>query len=462
MILTQSIPAAGADLPTVSHYALNIRFDLADQRIKVVATLVIRNTSDESFTRLPVLLYRLLTVGQVVDRSGMRVPFTQEVVPLKDVPQLQVNRVIVDLPAPLRPHDSVAVTMVYEGYVLGYSEVMEYLKDKIDEEYSILRPDVFAFPAVAEPTFVSVLATYGAKFTWSLTATVPSGYRVACGGILTDSATRGDSSTFVYRSKIPTWRIDCAAARFAVLGDQREKLLIFHLPADSIGARRVLEASRNVIRFYSSEFGRPKHYEGYTVIEIPEGWGSQAGDFYFLQTAAAFRDSTRLGEVYHEIGHSWNALASVEIQRCRWFDEAFASYFEALAIRAFNGETAFRDQLQKYRVSFVRRANQDREVAETPIAEYGKKEFGRYSYTKGAWSLYVLNSIVGDKQFASTIRAMLAEFDDRPINFEDFEKLCERIAGRDLGKFFREWIFGAESSGLLVHEVPIDEIVQRY
>jgi hypothetical protein len=44
-------------------------------------------------------------------------------------------------------------------------------------------------------------------------------------------------------------------------------------------------------------FGSPKHQNGYTIIEIPEGWGSQASDFYFLQTAAAFTDSSRIGEL---------------------------------------------------------------------------------------------------------------------------------------------------------------------
>jgi hypothetical protein len=36
--------------------------------------------------------------------------------------------------------------------------------------------------------------------------------------------------------------------------------------------------------------------------------------------------------------------------------------------------------------------------ATTPIAEYEKEELGENSYTKGAWSLYVLNQIVGDEK----------------------------------------------------------------
>jgi hypothetical protein len=50
------------------------------------------------------------------------------------------------------------------------------------------------------------------------------------------------------------------------------------------------------------------------VIEIPEGWGSQHGVGYILQTADAFRDSKRVGELYHEVAHNWNAKARPEVQ----------------------------------------------------------------------------------------------------------------------------------------------------
>lgn len=57
---------------------------------------------------------------------------------------------------------------------------------------------------------------------------------------------------------------------------------------------------------------------------------------------------------------------------------------------------------------------------------------------------------------------MLTEFKDRVINFQDFQKLCEREASRDLGGFFQEWIYGIESSQLLIEKASIDDIVKRY
>lgn len=454
--------ATALDLPAVVHYGLNTQFHLKDKRVSIVATLTIRNITDQTHSQLPFLLYRLLTVKRVSDRAGTPLAFNQDIGQLRDTPSLQAREVIVNLRSPLRPNDTVTIVLAYDGFIFGYPEVMAYVRDRIDENYSLLRPDAFAYPILAKPTFASALAANDTRFTYEVTATVPAEYRVACGGELVDSQIGSKNSTFVFRSKSPTWRIDIAAAKFSVMSNPTERLVVYYLPEDSIGARRVLDASRDVIKLYSEMFGLPESFKGYSIIEIPDGWGSQASDYYFLQTAGAFKDSTRISEAYHEIAHSWNAKPSAEVQRCRYFDEAFASFFEALAIRAFRGEKAFEEDMEKSRDLFVRWAEYDRQVFETPIAGYAAKELGRHSYTKGAWSLYGLYRLVGENTFRSIIRTMLTEFNDSVINFQEFQKLCERVAGRDLRSFFQEWIYGTESSQLLVQKLSIDDIVKRY
>jgi hypothetical protein len=462
LFLIQPILATPSDLPAVTHYKLDVRFQLGERRISALATLSIKNTTETSHGRLPFLLYRLLTVEQVNDHAGLPLTFTQDVVQLGGEPSLQATAVIVDLPSPLLPGDSITVDIRYGGFVFGYPEVMAYVKDRIDENYSLLRPDAFAYPVLADPTFASSLAAYDIRFTYEIAATVPKAYRVACGGELTGSRVTPDSSTFFFRSKVPTWRIDIAVAKFAILDNPDARLIVYHLHEDSTGARRVLNAARDVVKLYSDMFGKPETYRGYTIIEIPDGWGSQASDYYFLQTAAAFKDSSRISEVYHEIGHTWNVTPAKAVQRCRYFDEAFASFFEALAIRAFLGENAFEENMEKSRSLFVRWAEYDRKVFDTPIAGYGAQELGRHSYTKGAWSLYVLYRLVGEETFSSIIRHMMTEFSGRTIDFDEFQKLCERTAKRDLQKFFQEWIYGIESSKLLVDNVGIDDILTRY
>jgi hypothetical protein len=71
-------------------------------------------------------------------------------------------------------------------------------------------------------------------------------------------------------------------------------------------------------------------------------------------------------------------------------------------------------------------------------------------------------SSIGEEQFRQIIRTFLSEFKDKPADFKDFQQVAERVSRRDLGKYFNEWIYGAESSQLLLDKVPITEIIKRY
>jgi aminopeptidase N len=341
---------------------------------------------------------------------------------------------------------------------------MAYVNDRVNEKYSLLRPDALAYPMLAQATQESLFKAYGfdTPFTYGLTVTVPAGYVVACGGSQESVSTKEDMTTFVFKSKVPTYRMDIAAAKFKQLNDGGKKLSVYFLPEDEKNAAAVLDGAGKAVTLYSTMFGELKDYQGYTVIEIPDGWGSQASDYYFLETAAAFKDLKRLLEVYHEVGHSWNAKAKPEVRRTRWFDEAFAMYFQAIALREFESEKAYQDEMDRDRESFIRRVNRDRKNSDTPIAEYGKYELGANSYTKGAWSLYVLHKLVGEEQFRQIIRTFVSEFREKPADFKDFQQVAERVSRRDLGKYFNEWIYGAASSQLLLDKVPITEIVKRY
>jgi aminopeptidase N len=224
----------------------------------------------------------------------------------------------------------------------------------------------------------------------------------------------------------------------------------------------VLTAAVRAVEVFTRLFGPAPSGAGFTVIEIPEGWGSQAGDGYILQTAAAFRDPARRGELYHEIAHSWHMRAAPGVQETRWFDEAFASYFQALAEREIEGPGAFAERMEAYRRSFLRSAERDGRSAETPIRAYGAAGLGRNSYTKGAWSLYVLHGALGEEAFRSLVRRLLHEHAQEPADFESFRRALEAEAGRPMDRFFTEWIDGAESSRLLAEGLPIGELAARY
>ena len=462
LFLASGAAAASGNLAQVTQYDLRVDIHPADENMSASARITLSNPTAAPLREIPFLLYRLLSVDAVQDEKGAALAFRQAVVSMSDEKNWQVNALTVTLQEPLPPGGTVRVTLNYSGAIFGYREVMGYVLDHIGEDYALLRPDALAYPMLARPSFESLSAAYDARFTYELEVSVPSGMIVACGGQPGGVTAKDGTDTYRFASRMPTWRMDIAAAKFKVLKNEAGNLAVYALPEDEAGGGNLLKEMQRVMEFYKKRFGPSKKATAYTVIEIPEGWGSQASDFYILQAAAAFKDPKQVHELYHEIGHSWNARAKPEVKRTRWFDEAFASYFEALALGEFDGQKAFEDRMTVYREHFRSAVKKNPHNATTPIAEYGKEELGGNSYTKGAWSLYVLNRIVGDDGFDRILREFLAEFGEKPATFGDFQAVAERVARRDLTRYFKEWIFGAESSELLLGNASMQEIAERY
>ena len=462
LCLPSSGIAAGVDLAKVTRYELRVKIQPSEEHLTASAQMTLSNPTAVPLREIPFLLYRLLAVEAAEDDKGVPLPFRQAVVSMSDEKNWQVNSLTVTLREPLPPGGSTRITLKYSGAIFGYREVMAYVRDHIGEDYTLLRPDALAYPMLAAPSSPSLSAAYDTYFTYDLEVTVPSGTTVACGGLPGGVSASNGMETFRFASRIPTWRIDIAAAKFKVLKNDSRNLVVYALLEDEAGGVNLLKEMQRVMEFYTLRFGPSNKATSYTVIEIPGGWGSQASDFYIMQAAAAFKDPKSAHELYHEIGHSWNAKAKPEVRRTRWFDEAFAAYFEALALREFAGQKQFDDQMAMSREHFRSAVKKNSRSATTPIAEYGKEELGGNSYTKGAWSLYVLNQIVGDEKFNQIIRAFLAEFSDRPADFAEFQAVAERVSKRELSRFFKEWIVGAESSELLIGNASVQEIVERY
>jgi hypothetical protein len=451
-----------ADAPIVIHYGLRINIVPAEERMTGTAQITISNTTGAGLREIHFLLYRLLVVEGAEDEHGAPLAYRQAVVSMSDEKNWQVNDVSVRLRHPLKAGSTAKITLKYSGAIFGYREVMGYVRDHVGEDYTLLRPDALAYPILAETSFRSFAAASDTHFTYDVEITVPSGTVVTCGGVPRGTQADKTTETFRFASGVPTWRIDIAAAKFKVLKNSAGSLVVYALPEDEPGAPNLLKEMERAMAFYSSRFGPSEKARAYTVIEIPDGYGSQAGDGYILLAANAFKDPKAAHEVYHEIGHAWNAKVKPELQRARWFDEAFASYFEALAVREFEGQKAFEDEMSAYREHFRRDAKRDSRNVTTPIADYGKEELGENSYTKGAWSLFVLQGVVGEEKFNQIIRTFLDEFSAREADFKDFQEVAVRVSKRDLSRFFGEWIFGAQSSELLLGNSSIQEIVQRY
>jgi hypothetical protein len=457
--------------PVPERYALSLGLDFEKHAVQGEATITFKNTGPRPLRTVPFILYRLMDVTSVTGPGGERFHFTQRVVKFSDDETWQVNAIDVRLSAPLGPGRSTTATLKYAGPLLGLREVMQYVRDTVDKDYSLLRAETIPFPMLSLPSYGGWSRFLHNRMRIELSTAVPGGYTAVC--VLPAVGEPNHSNaimTFRCAGDGDGSSINVAVAKFHVLKDHERNLAVYAMPADAEAAERVLSEMRRSLDFFRSYFGEVSGTRGLTLVEIPEGWGSYGMSGTIFQAGAAFKNKDSANELWHEVSHRWNACASMDsaldcdrlVQRSRWFDEAFASFFEAIAIRQFNGPDAFQKDMEASRKYFIQRCEREPRGRTTPIAEYGKHEIGGFSYTKGAWSLYVLQQYLGEEQFRRAISAFLAEYAGKPVQFEDFRRSVERSTGRDLGPWFEQWILsGPESSEMLLQGRSAEEMVAR-
>ncbi len=463
-------PQTLVNIPTVTGYKISFELDPPTHCLIGDATITIRNGSTTAIKHVPVLLYRLMDITTITGDQGKPLAFTHNIVKLPDAPTWQVNSIDLTLPQPLAPGASTTLRVRYGGPLLGLREVMQYVRDTIDEDYSLIREEPIPYPIVSE------LSNAGRRhFAWlathiDLETVVPAGQIAVCVfPSVGEPQTANGKTTFHCAGEGQAVQINVAVAKFHILTDPARHFEVYSMPADAAEADRILGEMRRSSDFFTSYLGALPDQSGLKLVEIPEGWGSYGMRGTIFQAAAAFKDKGRAHELWHEVGHRWNACWSLDtnraceptVQRARWFDEAFASFFEALAIRQFNGQEAFQREMQASRNYFADGCKREPRGRTTPIVDYGKYEIGGFSYTKNA-SLYVLQQYLGEEPFRKAISDFLHEYVYKPANFEDFRCAVEKSSGKDIGAWYQQWMLsGSQSSDMLLEGKTVEEMVAR-
>jgi hypothetical protein len=450
-------------LPRILNYNLYFKIEPEENFFNALGVLIIGNETEDDYNQLSILLYHGLKVSSIKDGNNKALSFTEEKISLKDEEKYYINHICVTLDDVLKPEEQIDLYIEYEGGINGYSHLMTYVKDKIDKEFSIIRPDSHGYPIIAQPCYDSIAKSYKNIFTYNLSIDVPKEYTVGCGGVLKEIVQGKERNVFKYSSDLQTWRFDIGIAQYSIVEDKDMKLKIFVFPEHEANAENVVRNEiKRAFHLFICLFGDYGKHNYFTVIEVKESFGSQAGDNYIMMEEHGFSsDVKKLTHLYHEIGHAWNVKAKQDVQKTRFFDEAFASYFEALAIKKFYGDRAFEDKMEFYRKQYIESIQRDETNFSTPICDYGKFDLGYNSYTKGPWVLYVLNEILGDDIFNNIIRNFLKKFRYKEVDFKDFQEIVEEISGVNLNNFFTQWIYGIDSSKFLNEGIGLSFMISN-
>jgi aminopeptidase N len=286
------------------------------------------------------------------------------------------------------------------------------------------------------------------KATAEFHLTVPAGYVAASNGRLTGVAGNGDGTvTWNWQEdhQIAPYLMCFTASKFSVSSLDYVRAAGDTVPvqyyvwqADSAACAAYLTTVRSMVQYFETVFG-PYPFDKYGMTAItPFSYGGMEHQSLTTLNRYLKTDET---VVSHELSHQWwGDLVTCGTWPDIWLNEGFASYAEALWQEHRRGHPALTDYMLQDLTSFQYASWQG--SVYDPQGQ-GFFLFDQVVYSKAAWVLHMLRSVVGDSTFFHSLRAYREKFSWGNAVTTDFTSVVDSVSGMDLSWFFDEWIFGA-------------------
>ena len=415
-----------------------------------------------------------LKLAETVNIRGVYSPDFGRLLHLRVVGQ---SSVIVNLPAVLARDTEIWLDVLYSGPVAPQTFDREAVQvggtqAPAAEPIEILLQRRFLYSNRSYWYPQSTVTDYA---TASIRVTVPSEYDVIATGEPVGPPTPLPGAgaelgarrrkTFVFEAARPARYLAMIISRFNRLdttritaGNSDVSLHLQSTPRAAIRVRDMSERATAVFSFYASLVGDAP-YPSFTlaVAESDRPGGHSPPYFAVLNQVVAgstfvWRNDPVSFENYptfflaHEIAHQWwgHAVGWKNYHE-QWLSEGFAQYFAALYAEKERESTVLPSLLRQMRHTAIDAS------AEGPVylgyrlghIQGDDRIFRAVVYNKGAMVLHMLRRLIGDDAFFGGIRAFYNEWKFRKAGTDDFQRVMEKAAGRDLQRFFDVWIFGS-------------------
>jgi aminopeptidase N len=277
------------------------------------------------------------------------------------------------------------------------------------------------------------------KAGYTFTVDVPEGTVAVGNGRLISTKSAGGRTTYRWEARAPqaSYLAMAATGNYVLSKDTGPHGLpivnAVDADVDQAAANAVLAKQPAMIAFYEDRFGRYPFDTFGAVVDDDE----EPGYALENQTRPIYSGVPDEATVAHELAHQWfGDQVTPRLWKDIWLNEGFATYAEWLWGESTGGPTPQQQFDEAYATPG------DDELWSVLPGDPGPADmFAGAVYQRGAMTLQVLRTTIGDDAFAKVLRQWAGRDRDRPVSTDDFRALAEKVSGQYLDGLFRTWLY---------------------
>ncbi|MFF3890502.1 M1 family metallopeptidase [Streptomyces sp. NPDC001914] len=405
------------------HYALDVAYDPATDRLDGVTTLTARATQNLSAFDLDL---QKLDVTKV-EVNGRAAHFTREGDEIRVTPR-----------GTLAKGKNFTVRVTYGGVPEALNGPIVFGSDygwmkTADGVFVACEPNAAStwFPSSDHPSD---------KATYDIRITAPKGLTAVSNGRLVSTRAKGASTVTHWRESRPmaTYLATATIGTFDVRTGTTPGGTPIYVAVDPVLANSnsvdVYAVTAEATDYWSQVFGPyPFEETGAIVDDMPE-----AGFSLEVQSKPAYSAVRSESTIVHELAHQWfGDSVSVAHWKDIWLNEGFATYAQWLWAE-HKGTRSAHD-------SFVAGYNQrpaDSAFWQITVGDPQRDTmFASAVYQRGAMTLQMLRERIGDTAFFKLLPAWTKLQRYGNASTAEFIALAEKVSGQQLDDLFQTWLF---------------------
>lgn len=290
------------------------------------------------------------------------------------------------------------------------------------------------------------------KVTSETITTVPENWTVIGNGyegkVTNDAAKK--TKTFRWKMTQPhsTYLLSLVAGEMDVVRAKWGRMPLIYASPKGTGEllHSTFDHTPDMLSFFSKTFGVKYAWPKYAQTCVPDFGGGMENVSattlgVFLSDSRSTKNSSS-SLTSHELGHQWfGDLVTCNDWGDTWLNEGFATFAETIYIEHQSGKDAYEQERVGNLRGYLNEARRYKRPESTQLYANGDVMFDAHTYNRGSLVLHMLRRELGDKTFFAGIKNYLNKHAYQNVVTADFSEAMSKTSGRDLGAWFKQWVF---------------------